>query len=85
MCEIDGDLFLIIGNKSRSARHRDVENPRDDRRTVPSHQPYPRSSLNSMASLLGIRRNFATAEITCAERDRLQNGPTDSKVRDVRR
>lgn len=38
MRETDGNLYLIIGNKSRSARHRDVENPRDDRRTVPSRR-----------------------------------------------
>lgn len=36
MCETDGDLYLIIDHKSCSARHRDVENPRGDRRTVSS-------------------------------------------------
>lgn len=36
MCEADGDLYLIIGDKSRDAQpSRDVENPRDDRRIVP--------------------------------------------------
>jgi len=67
MREANDNLYLIISNKSRNAR--DVENSRDDHRIF---MPYPQSSLNSMASLLGIRCNFAMAEITCAERDQLR-------------
>jgi len=67
MREANDNLYLIISDKSRSAC--DVENSRDDHRIF---MPYPRSSLNSMASLLSIRCNFAMAEITCAERDRLR-------------